>query len=379
MRGSFAPLVLENGVEIQVDYSKEIVLYEGGLASIQLLMTDEYYEAAVNFKAALDDLKDFEAERKDAREAGEKKYIEEHPFDADNVFVVSDASKKTREKDRRQAIKKKESVWRQSVIKAGRRAAEDVVKSRNGQLVASGLTDEMIRQVLNGSLDLNTGTMYWYPTTLDLVRMFKKSVRIPVQRFLEIDYNDDNPPPADPEYSRELLAESYYTAKTGVNVFDDIRDSFHTDPKKPWTKGPFPEVKRKRWESMVSRLHAVKRRLKITDPRKTYRDDDNMTYEGRTGMPCLWLETQVQGYPKNYNVLTADGIRVIYKDPLDTPTTAYFMSPSTLAQTIRSAINMKSKTIYLAMIKRTFENMSVLFEEAGRMFSQKSGTRRYFA
>lgn len=228
-------------------------------------MTDEYYEAAVNFKEVFDDLPDFEDEKKEAKARGEQAYRDEHPFDPDEVFVVGKAQKDARVKNRDEAIRKKKSQWEQAVSRAGKRAAEDAVGRRNGRITASGLSDETVRLVLNGSLDLETGTLWWYPTTLDLVRMFKLTIKFPTKFFLQVDLNDDNPPPEDPAFSRALLAEGWNSAKRGEQVFDDIRDGLHTDPNNLGRKGPFPVIKKTRWNQMVKRLKPAKRPLKPGD------------------------------------------------------------------------------------------------------------------
>lgn len=105
-------------------------------------------------------------------------------------------------------------------------------------------------------------------------------------------------------------------------------------------------------------------------------DDDRTTWEGRTGMPMMRLQTR-SGVGK-YSVITVDGIRVVYKDPSDdaVPITAFFMTPHALAVTLRDAINPPEK-ISPNLIRRTFLNMEALQAEAGDMFAQKAGTRRY--
>ena len=52
------------------------------------------------------------------------------------------------------------------------------------------------------------------------------------------------------------------------------------------------------------------------------------------------------------------------------------MTPSTLADKLRFADPMP-KTVSVNMIRRTFQNLVDLTDEADEMFGQKGGTRRY--
>lgn len=380
-RGCFGPIRFGDGVTAEVDYSREVRIFDGGLASVGFAMNGAFEEAYLNTMVAMDDLADFEEEKKAARKKAEDDWEAANPFDPDDAFPMSSAAAGRKEiRNKREAyIRKAMSQREKSRVSVGKHAEDEVARSRNMRLTGAGLYDSTVRRILAGSVDVDSLTIWWYPTVLDLARMFDQTVSVPAKVFLDIDDNDTLPPPADPEFSRDLIAESWESARTGEKLFQDIRDSRHTLPNAPG-RGPFPDVKAKRWELMLDRYRdTVTTRPwdRVKDPmRGTYRNQDWTVTEGSTGRPVAWFETQSEGYDRSWNIMTVDGVRVIYDRPWHTPKTAFFMSPSNLAQAYREAKS-ALKNVSLNMIRRTFINLKALKAEADDMFAQKGGSRRW--
>ena len=383
-RGCFGPVELGGSVRLDVDYSREIQIFPGGIASVGLLGNGEFEEAYLNTMIALEGLDDFEKEKKAARDAAGEEWMNSHKVNQDFIYKKrdDDNSKKTI-RNQKQAINKKEARQEMQAASEKRDAEKEVIASRNSRLTENGLYDSAIRRIMGGSIDVDAMTMWWYPTALDLVRMFDLTIDIPVRVFLDIDDNDSEIPAEDPAFSRELLAESWSSANSGEEIFREIRDGWHV-MQGGNGKGRFPRVKPKRWENITKKLKATKRPWNPqTDPPRTFVTDDKQVWEGATGgLRPLKFQTKSDGWGIRWNILTVDGLRIIYSNPDGEPATAFktafFMTPANLAQALREAIGSDApKTIQLNMIRRTFQNIKYLMDEANDMFAQKGGSRRY--
>ena len=375
--GCFGKVRLGEKLEMDVDYGEPVRIYENGLASVRLQITEEYYDACEKLNSVLNGLPDFETEKKTARDTAREKWMSSHEFDPDSVYRVSDrdGSKKGRH-NREEAIKKEKANRKLQVSAAERGAEQEVIASRNGRLTASGLNDSAIRRILNGSLDAYEATLYWYPTTLDLVRMFEGTV--PTKCFIKIDENDDEVPASDSKFSQDLLAESFDSVSTGDDAFNDIRDGLHAWP--TGGMGPFPRVKPNRWKNMLDfpPFIAKSKDWGPDDPPGIFVDDAKKVWTGWAGAVWHKIITKTPGFNKTgYNILTSLGVRIIYPSPDSKAITAFFMTPSALAKAMKDAVNMP-ENIEIKMIKKTFENMEILRKEA-EMFRKKGGTRRYIA
>ena len=372
---SFGNLDLGKGISLAVDYSEPIRLYASGLASVKFVATDEYYEAIARYEDALKSLPDAERQKKDAQSAAWAEYERTHPFDAEKVFSGK-YDNKTTNKNREQAINKKRSQWQKNAHSAARAAAEKAMSERNASLTASGLSDVAIRLIMNGSFEYVDTTLYWYPTTLDLARMFDLTINVPTKYFLAVDANDDRPPAEEAGFRREVLAESFESVTNGELAFDDVRDAWHSTPS--GTK-QLPLAKPVRWKNMVRRFRAEKVPLlsfSRFDKSRTF-GLNGETWDGKTGRVLAKFVTKTPGMRPSYNIVTVDGLLIAYPQPdAPTPTTAFFMTPSTLADKLRFADPMP-KTVSVNMIRRTFQNLVDLTDEADEMFGQKGGTRRY--
>ena len=250
------------------------------------------------------------------------------------------------------------------------------MSERNAALTASGLSDVAIRLIMNGSFEYVDTTLYWYPTTLDLARMFDLTINVPTKYFLAVDANDDRPPAEEAGFRREVLAESFESVTNGELAFDDVRDAWHSTP--AGTK-QFPLAKPVRWKNMVRRFRAEKVPLlsfSRFDKSRTF-GLNGETWDGKTGRVLAKFVTKAPGMRPSYNIVTVDGLLIAYPRPdAPTPTTAFFMTPSTLADRLRFADPMP-ETVSVNMIRRTFQNLVDLTDEADEMFGQKGGTRRY--
>ena len=288
-KDQFSPFDFGDGIELEVDTSKPAELFGGGACKVFFKAHDEFWGVAEKFEDALNSLDDFESAKKAAKDAAKAEYERSSNFDADSAFVLGRGKEgsKPHLKNKRQAVAKKNTEHQRSLSKAASAAEDSLVKARNAALLASGVSESVAKLILNGSFDYYECSLCWFPTVLDLARMFDLRVSVPARVFIDANWNDENGTPDDGSWNRKALAESWNEIGRWDRdrLFDDIRDCRHWDSTHTY-KGRFPLVKKDRWNRMLQSFPSGIRQVDVAQFGRMRKDtfvQDGKVIDGKTG------------------------------------------------------------------------------------------------